>query len=170
MSMAPTTDPKIQLLAGVAAVDITGTATEQIADPLYAAIDAEITNDRLCVKALVLRDEITSVVVITVDAVAIAEIGSISNDYLTNVRAQLHEELSISARPITPAQWSAPMSSRGRCRRSARRGRAWFRSGSESASDTRTASWKTGAWDLRAAAWRTCAAPTPCHPTTRSNR
>ena len=67
MSMAPTTDPKIQLLAGVAAVDITGTATEQIADPLYAAIDAEITNDRLCVKALVLRDEITSVVVITVD-------------------------------------------------------------------------------------------------------
>lgn len=100
MSMAPTTDPKIQLLAGVAAVDITGTATEQIADPLYAAIDAEITNDRLCVKALVLRDEITSVVVITVDAVAIAEIGSISNDYLTNVRAQLHEELSIEPTQI----------------------------------------------------------------------
>ena len=100
MSMAPTTDPEIQLLAGVAAVDITGTATEQIADPLYAAIDAEDTNDRLCVKALVLRDEITSVVVITVDAVAIAEIGSISNDYLTNVRAQLHEELSIEPTQI----------------------------------------------------------------------
>ncbi len=70
------------LLAGVAKVVIT--------DP-----EAGPANDPLYVKALVLRfgDEIA--VIVTVDAVAIAEIGSIRNDFLANVRSQLNRELNL---------------------------------------------------------------------------
>jgi hypothetical protein len=71
-----------ELRAGVARVDITNT-------------DAGPVNDPLFVKALVLKDDATTVVIATVDAVAIAEIGSIKNDYLANVRAQLQKELNI---------------------------------------------------------------------------
>lgn len=65
-----------QLQAGAAKVDITNTTAGPVNDPLFA-------------KALVIRDDRTTVVLITVDAVAIAEIGSIKNDYLANVRQQL---------------------------------------------------------------------------------
>jgi hypothetical protein len=51
----------------------------------------------LYVKALVLRNAATTAVIATVDAVAIAEIGSIRNDYLANVRSRLREELNIEA-------------------------------------------------------------------------
>ncbi len=70
-----------QLQAGVARVDITD-RKGPVNDPLYA-------------KALVLRSGDTTVAIITVDAVAIGEIGRIKNDFLGNVRAQLQKELNI---------------------------------------------------------------------------
>jgi hypothetical protein len=93
--MQTTTNTSGQLWAGVAKVDITNTATEAIDDPLYARIEVATNNDLLYVKALILRYDATTVVIITVDAVAIAEIGSIRNTYLANVRAQLHKDLEI---------------------------------------------------------------------------
>jgi len=73
-----------QLRAGVAKVDITNADAGPCNDPLY-------------VKALVLTDDSTTAVIVAVDAVAIAEIGSIGNDYLANVRSQLHKEMKIAA-------------------------------------------------------------------------
>ena len=70
-----------QLQAGVAKVDITD-RTVPVNDPLYA-------------KALVLRDGDTTAAIITVDAVAIGELGRIKNDFLAHVRAQLQKELNI---------------------------------------------------------------------------
>src|SRR5712691_11320318 len=71
-----------QLLAGVAKVDITNTKAGPVNDPLY-------------VKALVLKNGSTTTVLVTLDAVAIAEIGYIKNDYLGNVRSRLQKELQI---------------------------------------------------------------------------
>jgi hypothetical protein len=71
-----------ELRAGAAKVDITNR-------------DAGPVNDTLYAKALVLTDGATTAVLVTVDAVAIAEIGSIPNAYLANVRAQLKRELNI---------------------------------------------------------------------------
>ena len=72
-----------QLWAGVAKVDITRTDAGPAHDPLY-------------VKALVLRDDATTAVLVTVDAVAIAEIGWIENTYLADVRSRLQAELNIA--------------------------------------------------------------------------
>lgn len=58
--------------------------------------EAGPVNDPLYVKALVIDDGATAVVIITVDAVAIAEIGSIKNDYLAKVRSQLQKELNLA--------------------------------------------------------------------------
>lgn len=69
-------------LAGVAKVVIT--------DP-----EAGPANDPLYVKALVLRSDAETAVIVTVDAVAIAEIGSIRNEFLANVRSQLNRELNL---------------------------------------------------------------------------
>ncbi len=71
-----------QLQAGVAKVDITDRDAAPVHDPLYA-------------KALVLKDEATTVVLVTVDAVSLGEIGRIKNDFLENVRSQLKQELNI---------------------------------------------------------------------------
>lgn len=71
-----------QLTAGVAKVDITNRAAGPVNDPLY-------------VKALVLKSGDTTAVLITVDAVAIGEIGYIKNDYLPTVRTRLRNELGI---------------------------------------------------------------------------
>ena len=84
-----------KLWAGAAKVDITNTAANATDDPLYAGIATTTTNDPLYAKALILRRGHTTVVLVTVDAVAIGEIGTIGNDYLTNVRAQLQKELAI---------------------------------------------------------------------------
>ena len=73
------------LLAGVAKVIIT--------DP-----EAGPANDPLYVKALVLKSGAEAAVIVTVDAVAIAEIGSIRNDFLDNVRSQLNRELNLDPR------------------------------------------------------------------------
>ncbi len=95
--MESRTNAQAILWAGVARIDITGGVTDQIEDPLYAAIDAAKNDDRLYVRALVLRSEATTAVLVTVDAVAIAEIGSIGNAYLTNVRTQLQQQPGIDA-------------------------------------------------------------------------
>lgn len=70
------------LSAGVAKVDITNRGAGPVNDPLY-------------VKALVLRSETNTIAIVTVDAVAIGEIGRIKNDYLATVRTRLHKELGI---------------------------------------------------------------------------
>jgi hypothetical protein len=71
-----------QLWAGAAKVDITNREVGLVNDPLF-------------VKALVIGNETTRAVIITVDAVAVAEIGSIRNDYVGNVRARLQKELKV---------------------------------------------------------------------------
>ena len=71
-----------QLWAGVAKVDITDTKAGPVNDSLY-------------VKALVINDGMKTVVIITVDAVAIGEIGYIGNDYLGKVRSRIEKDLKI---------------------------------------------------------------------------
>lgn len=70
------------LVAGVAKVDITNVDAGPVNDPLFA-------------KALVLKSDSITVAIITVDAVAVGEIGHIKNDYLPIVRARLEAELKI---------------------------------------------------------------------------
>jgi hypothetical protein len=70
------------LRAGAAKVDITDHAAGTHGDPLYA-------------KALVLSDGETTTVIVTIDAVAIGELGRIGNDFLPNVRSRLEKELKI---------------------------------------------------------------------------
>jgi hypothetical protein len=77
-----TAGPAPSLRAGVGKVDITNPLAKP-GDPLY-------------VKALAVSDGVTTVAIVTVDAVAIAEIGSIKKDYLSNVRAQLEKDLGIA--------------------------------------------------------------------------
>ncbi len=71
-----------ELMAGVAKVDITN-------------VDAGPVNDRLHARALVVKSDTATAVIVTVDAVAIGEIGHIKNDYLGKVRAQIERELNI---------------------------------------------------------------------------
>ncbi len=71
-----------QLKAGAAKIDITDTKAGPV-------------NGRLYARALVLKAGTTIAVIISVDAVAIGEIGYISNDYLGNVRSQIEKELHI---------------------------------------------------------------------------
>ncbi len=82
MVLAPLAAEAAQLQAGVAKVDITDRDAGPVNDPLY-------------VKALVLRDDTTTAVIITVDAVAVGEIGRIQNSFLPSVRAQLEKDLQI---------------------------------------------------------------------------
>lgn len=71
------------LRAGVAKVEITNKKVLPLNDPLY-------------VKALVLKTDATTVVLVTLDAVAVGEIGSIGNDYLGKVRARLQKEFKLA--------------------------------------------------------------------------
>ncbi len=71
------------LRAGVAKVDIT--------HPDHPTRPG----DKLYAKALVLSDDTTTTVIISLDAVAVGGIGYIKNDYLPNVRAALEKELKI---------------------------------------------------------------------------
>jgi hypothetical protein len=70
------------LRAGVAKVDITNHKAGPVNDPLYA-------------KALVVADDRKTIVLVSIDAVAIGEIGHIRNDYLNNVRKLVQTELGI---------------------------------------------------------------------------
>jgi hypothetical protein len=75
-----------ELQAGAAKVEITDRAGP-VNDPLYA-------------KALVLKNESATVVLITIDAVAIGEIGRIGNTFLAEVRGQLEKELGIPSASV----------------------------------------------------------------------
>jgi len=70
------------LRAGAARVDITHPDATPKGDSLYA-------------RALALNDGMTTAVIVTIDAVAIAGIGSIKEDYLASVRAQLAKDIGI---------------------------------------------------------------------------
>jgi hypothetical protein len=72
-----------ELSAGVARVDITDRAAGPVHDPCFA-------------KALVLKSAESTAVVITVDAVAIGELGRISNTFLPNLRKRLQADLGIA--------------------------------------------------------------------------
>lgn len=54
-----------------------------------------LNNDPLYVKALALDDGTTKMVIITLDVVAIEEIGPIKNGYLEKVRSQIQKDLNI---------------------------------------------------------------------------
>ena len=69
------------LCAGAAKVDITD-RTGPVNDPCFA-------------KALVLKSGETTAVLITVDAVAIGEIGRIGNGFLATVRCALEKDLGL---------------------------------------------------------------------------
>jgi hypothetical protein len=70
------------LRAGVARVEITDRQAGRVNDPCYA-------------KALVLQQGRITAVLITVDAVAIGEIGRIKSDFLTNIRRELAKDPGI---------------------------------------------------------------------------
>jgi hypothetical protein len=72
-----------ELRAGAAKVDISDYAAGPVHDPCY-------------VKALVFQQADTTAVLITVDAVAIGEIGRIGHGYLPTVRAQLEQRFQIA--------------------------------------------------------------------------
>ncbi|MBM3980504.1 MAG: hypothetical protein FJ304_09475 [Planctomycetes bacterium] len=73
--------------AGVAKVEITNTKVLPRNDPLYA-------------KALVVKSGAATLVLVTLDAVAVGEIGYIGNDYLGKVRARLQKELDIAPESV----------------------------------------------------------------------
>lgn len=75
------------LQAGAAKVDITNTKAGPVNDPLF-------------VKALVLKDQRTTAVIITVDAVAIGGIGYIRDTYLQSVRSALQKEFGIDPKHV----------------------------------------------------------------------
>ena len=77
-----------QLKAGVAKVNITNTES------------AGLIHDSLYVKALVIEYGATRAVIISVDAIAIAGIGTFNNDYLANVRSQIQNDLNIKPQNI----------------------------------------------------------------------
>jgi hypothetical protein len=70
------------LRAGVAKVEITRPGAIPAGDPLY-------------VKALVLKSGAATAVLVTLDAVAVGEIGYVPNDYLAKVRGRLQKEHGI---------------------------------------------------------------------------
>ncbi len=83
--------PKVKepppLLAGVASIDITDKTSLPFSDPLHA-------------RALVLKRGETTAVLITLDAVAVGEIGYVRNDYLGKVRARLQKDLGIAPESV----------------------------------------------------------------------
>lgn len=71
-----------ELLAGAARVEITDHQAGPVNDPSYA-------------KALVLKNGANIAVILTVDAVAIGEIGRIPNHFMASVREKLQKDLNI---------------------------------------------------------------------------
>lgn len=78
----PAAEDHSPLLAGVARVDITDYDAGPVAGPAHA-------------RALVLRQGDTTAVLISIDAVAIGEIGRITSDFLPTLRQHLQEKLHI---------------------------------------------------------------------------
>jgi len=73
--------------AGVAKLDITDRTAGLVNDPLY-------------VKALVLDNGLIKMAIITLDVVALEEIGPLKEGYLSKVRSQIQNELNIPASNI----------------------------------------------------------------------
>ncbi|MCA9041261.1 MAG: hypothetical protein KDA65_12985 [Planctomycetaceae bacterium] len=71
-----------QLWAGAAKVDITERDSGPVNDPMYA-------------RALVITDKQTTLVICSLDVVAIGEIGHIKDDFLGKVRGQIKADLQI---------------------------------------------------------------------------
>ncbi|MCC6591537.1 MAG: hypothetical protein IT168_32925 [Bryobacterales bacterium] len=78
---------RAQLLAATAKVEITDRNSGPVNDPAWT-------------KALVLKHGDTVAVIVTVDAVAIGEIGKIPNSYLASVRSQLQRDLGIEPKNV----------------------------------------------------------------------
>ena len=81
--VAHATPSVAELLAGTGRVEITDRAAGPVNDPCFA-------------KALVLKSQDTTAVLITVDAVAIGGIGRIGNGVMETVRSELQKDLGIS--------------------------------------------------------------------------
>lgn len=81
------TEGLAQLKAGTGKIDITERNSGPVNDPLFA-------------RALALDDGSTRMVIITLDVVAIEEIGPIKTGYLDQVRARLQKELKIEPRHV----------------------------------------------------------------------
>ncbi len=83
-----------------------GTAPATAAELLAGVGKSEISepsvkhNDPLFAKALVLKQDQRMVVLITVDAVAIAQIGHIRNEYLQTVRSELRKSYGIAPESV----------------------------------------------------------------------
>lgn len=82
--VAATESCRAELHAGAARVDITRK-------------DAGPVEGRLHARALVLSDGSTKVAIVTLDVVAIGEIGYVDNSFLSTVRARVQKELQIPA-------------------------------------------------------------------------
>ena len=82
VSQPPSSVHAGELLAGVARVDITHE-------------DAGPVDGRLHVRALVLKNGSTSAVIVTLDVVAIGEIGHVNNEFLGKVRQRIQSDLGI---------------------------------------------------------------------------
>lgn len=80
--LIPLVHTHAELRAGIAKIDITDPTAGSVNDPCFA-------------KALVLQEGDTVAVLVTVDAVAIGEIGRIGNGFLATVRSQLEKEAGI---------------------------------------------------------------------------
>ena len=75
------------LRAGAAKVDITHPNSKHVSSPLYS-------------RALVVQGENTTIVLVSMDVVAIGGIGYIKNDFLPNVRRKVKESLGIDGTSI----------------------------------------------------------------------
>lgn len=76
-----------ELLAGISKVDITDYEAGPVNDPLFA-------------KVLLVKSGDETVVFMAIDAVAIGEIGRITNDFLPNVRKRVETELGIAPQSL----------------------------------------------------------------------
>jgi len=72
-----------QLMAGVAKIEVTDRSAGPVDGPLF-------------VRALVIRDDKSVVAFVSIDVVAIGEIGPIGNDFLPKVRGRLNKELGLA--------------------------------------------------------------------------
>lgn len=75
------------LRAGAAKVDITHPDSKQVSSPLYS-------------RALVIQDEKTTIVLVSMDVVSIGGIGYIKDDFLPNVRRKINKSLGIDGTSI----------------------------------------------------------------------
>jgi hypothetical protein len=76
-----------QLKAGAAKIDISRVESGPLESPLFA-------------KALVIKSDATTVVLVTLDVVSFGEIGHIPNDFIEKVRARAEKELGLKSKQI----------------------------------------------------------------------